>query len=404
MGLWAVLTFLLWQNPDYLEQGRKALEARQNEQAAELFRKAVAADDKDYAAHFHLGLAESLLQHDPEAITEFERTLALKPGLYQAELNLGMLLFRDKREADAVPHLQNAVSQKPGEFRPNYYLGESLLKTGKPDEAQPYFEAALKINEKSAPAELGLARSLLARNQLPESEPHFRKAAELDPDFRDALLELAAAEEKSGRPKEAIAIYQQFPANAGAQERLGELLIEDKQFAEAIPRLEKAVAESPTVANRLALATAYRMNKQPDKQDEQLQKAVATDSANYELRMILGRALRDERKLAPASAEFYAAAKLKPESVEAWNELASALIVNENYEQGLAALDRVRQLGKETPGNRYFRAITLDKLHQLPQALASYKEFLATSEGKFPDQEFAARQRIRIIEKEMSKR
>jgi len=76
---------------------------------------------------------------------------------------------------------------------------------------------------------------------------------------------------------------------------LGELLIESQQYSEAIPGLEKAVADSPTIANRLALATAYRMTKRFPKQDEQLEKAVALEPSNYDLRMAYGRALRTKR-------------------------------------------------------------------------------------------------------------
>jgi tetratricopeptide (TPR) repeat protein len=395
---------LAWQTVDYVEQGRKALDAQKNDEAAALFQKAVDADPKDYAAHFHLALADSLLQRDPQAIAEYKRTLELKPNLYEADLNLGILYLRGKYAADAAPMLQAAVAQKPAEYRPNYFLAEALLLVGSPDQAQTHFEAALKANPKSAAAELGLGHALLAQKQLPAAEPHFRSAAELDPNDRDALLELASAEEKAGRVPEAIAIYQQFPANGAAQARLGELLLENKQFADAIPRLEKAVADSPTVANRLALATAYGMNKQPEKQDEQLDKAVASEPGNYDLRMIYGRQLRDERKLVPAANQFLAAAKVKPDSKESWDELANVLIVHGDLTQGLAALEKRRALGAEIPGDVWLRAITLDKIHQKPLALDSYKQFLALSTGKFPDQEFQARQRIRILETELHKR
>jgi hypothetical protein len=43
------------------------------------------------------------------------------------------------------------------------------------------------------------------------------------------------------------------------------------------------------------------------------------------------------------------------------------------------------------------RAITLDKMRQLKPALEAYEQFLAVSQGKHPDQEFQARQRVRII-------
>ena len=37
-------------------------------------------------------------------------------------------------------------------------------------------------------------------------------------------------------------------------------------------------------------------------------------------------------------------------------------------------------------------------------ALESYESFLASSEDKYPDEEFKARQRVRIIKREMTKR
>jgi len=70
----------------------------------------------------------------------------------------------------------------------------------------------------------------------------------------------------------------------------------------------------------------------------------------------------------------------------------------------LAALDQVKALGGETSAHMYLRAIILDKLKQLKPALAAYESFLATSGGKYPDEEFKARQRARIIKQELSRR
>ena len=83
----AVLFFL--QAPDYSAEGMKALDAAKYDQAAELFGKAVAADPKDYAAHFHLALSYSMLKRDADSLAEYKKVLELKPGLYEAELNLG---------------------------------------------------------------------------------------------------------------------------------------------------------------------------------------------------------------------------------------------------------------------------------------------------------------------------
>jgi tetratricopeptide (TPR) repeat protein len=191
---------------------------------------------------------------------------------------------------------------------------------------------------------------------------------------------------------------------AAARELQGELLLESGKAAEAIPLLEAAVARSPTSANRYALATAYIANKQLEKATPLLEQAVTAEPNNPDLHMAYGRTLREQKKYPAAANEFYKAAQLRPERAEAWSDLAGMLILTENYQQALAALDKVHALGKETAAHHYFRAIVLDKFRQYKPALESYEKFLAMSQGKNPDEEFKARQRIRIIEKELSKR
>jgi len=403
--MWVVAALCLFaQAVDYNAEGRKALEAQDYAAAARFFAQAVAADPQDYAAHFHLALADSLLNKDDEAMAEYRKTLELKPGLYEAELNLGIVLLRQKRAPEAVPLLEKAVETKPREYRPRFYAAEALAAAGDPAKAEGQYQAALEINPKSAEAELGWGRALARQNRLPDAAPHFRKAAALDPGFEDGLLELAGLYEKAGQRAEAIAIYQQFPNHAGVQERLGQLLLESKQYAEAAGRLEQAFQKDPTPANRLALAEAYLFDKKLEKALPLLEQAVQAEPGNYDLRMMLARALRDAARYPAATQQFFEAAKLKPDSRQAWNDLAAMLYLTGNYPQTLGALDRAYQLGEDTPANHYFRAITLDKLHDLKGALAAYQRFLALSQGKSPDEEFKARQRVRIIQKELSKR
>lgn len=401
--MWAIVLLLL-QGTDYNAEGMKALEARNYEAAVRSFQQAIAADPKDYGAHFNLGLAYTFLEKDTEAAAEFRKTLELKPELYQANLNLGILLVRDRQPADAVPVLQQAIEAKPREFRPRLYYAEALLGAGDAGKAEEQYKAALEMDPKSAAAELGLAHAQARQNRVNDAAEHFRKAAALDPQYRDALLELAALYEKNGQPTSAVEIYRQFPENAAARERAGALLLENNKAAEAIPELERAVAQDPTEANRLALATAYLFNKQLDKALPLLEKSVAANPNSYDIRMMYGRALRDRKQYREAAQQFYAAVKLKQDSREAWNDLAGMLYLMESYAQALAAFDRVRQLGEDTPANSYFRAIILDKMQQLKPALEAYQHFLAMSNGKNPDEEFKARQRARIIQRELSKK
>jgi tetratricopeptide (TPR) repeat protein len=405
----AVAVALLFQSasttvPDRQSEGLRALEQKNYPAAIEAFTKAVAAEPKDYSLHFNLALADSLSGLDAQAIAEYRKTLELKPGLYQANLNLGILLLRNKQTDAAVAVLQEAHTAKPGEFRPTLYLADALLESGKLEAAGNEYESALKLNSKSAAAELGLAHVLARRKQIAEAAPHFERAAELEPAYNDALLELADLYEADKKTEEAVALYSRFPENAAAQERAGEILLTAGNRAEAIPHLENAVRLSPTSANRLALATAYFGNKDLQKGIGVLNQALTADPKNYDLRMLAGRALRDQKQYPNAVNQFLQAASLKPDSLEAWGEIVTSCMLAENYPQALAALDKMKALGGETTPQLYLRAIMLDKLRQLPPALDYYQRFLAAAQGKYPDEEFKSRQRARIIQKELSKR
>ena len=83
---------------------------------------------------------------------------------------------------------------------------------------------------------------------------------------------------------------------------------------------------------------------------------------------------------------------------------SALLAIAGQYPQTIAALDRVRALGAENSGHYFFRALALDHLDQRAEAIQNYNKFLAGSQGKFPDQEFQARQRVRILEAELKKK
>jgi Tfp pilus assembly protein PilF len=403
--MWALLlACLVWQTPDFTADGLKALDDGKYEAAAQSFAKAVEADPKDYTTHFNLALAYSLLGRDAEGIAEYRKALELHPKLYEAELNAGILLLRQKNPSDALPLLEDAVGQKPEEFRPRLYLAQAQLESGTLDAAEASYRRALELDPKSATAELGLAHALARQEKLADAAPHFRKAAELDPKYRESLLELAGLYDKAGQTDEAVALYREFPDNAAAQRRAGQLLLQSKQFGEAIPQLQNAYEKSPTQPNRLALAKAYVSAHQLEKALPLLGEAVQAAPSDYDLRMLYAIALRDRRQYQAAASQFLEAAKLKPQDAQAWSELGGMFYMTAAYPQALSAFDRARDLGQDTPGNWFFRAIILDKLKQLKPALEAYRKFLSISQGKNPDQEFQARQRARIIQRELEKR
>jgi tetratricopeptide (TPR) repeat protein len=405
MGFGLLLAAILaMQAPDHAAEGMKALEARQYEAALGHFEKAIEADPKDYAAHFHYALAASMLERDAEAAAHYRKVLELKPGLYEAELNLGIVLVSQKQFAEAVTQVQAACEQKPKELRPAYYLAEALFGAGEFADAEQRYQAATAIDPKYAPAWVGLARAKARQGRLDEAAGDYRKASEADPEYREALLELADQYAAAREPKKAIEIYREFPNNVAARERMGELLAKEGELAAAIPPLEQAVAQSPTTANKVALAQAYLKTGEAAKGIKLLGEAVGAEPRDYDLRMLYGRSLRDQHAYPAAVREFVEATRLKPDAADAFSEVAVAAILMESYPLALQALDRVKALGAEKPGHIFFRAVVLDRTKQRKPALEAYQQFLSVSGGSSPNEEFKARQRVKVLQRELARR
>jgi len=399
-----VLFSLLLFQADPVDKGIQLLEQEKYADAVAVFQKVVSADPKNLAGHFHLGLAHSLLNQDADAIAAYRKVLELDPKVYEAQLNLGILLLRGHQAAEAAKLLEAAHQNKPNQPKALLYLAEAQRASENLPRAAELYQQILQNEPKNAAAHAGLAQTLVRQNKPTEALASFRQAAALDPAYDSQIAEYAATLEKAGRKKDALDVYATMPDSPAVLERRAMLQLDLGDPAAAITTLEAVVKQSPTAANRYALATAYLRAKQPEKAAPVLEAAVQNEPNAVELRLMLGRLLRDQRNFPGAAQQFAMAARLQPNSVEALKELTAMLIQTKNYDPAIQALDRLKQLGEDPPAHDYFRALIYDQQHIYKPALAAYQSFLARSEGKFPEEEFKARQRVKVIIKELNKR
>ncbi|NWF83690.1 MAG: tetratricopeptide repeat protein [Bryobacteraceae bacterium] len=355
--------------PNPLAEASAHLDAGRYEQAIAILKDLAEKEPGEVVYQFNLALAYSLAGQEELAIAGYRKTLQIKEDLFEARLNLGQTLLRTGRAEEAASWLDKAAAQKPSDSKPVYLLG----------------------------------RALAAQKKWTEAAAAFEKALALDPQNSSLPLEIAEAWEQAGQPAKAAEFYRKLPNDPAARERLGLILINLGDLAGAIEQLEAVRQSSPTPAALYALATAYLRNKQPDKSLPLAEELIRLEPARADLRLFFGRLLRDQKRYADAAKEFYQATRLTPANLEAWNELAGMLLLLEKFDGALEALERSKQLGGETPAYHYFRATTLDALKQAEPALASYQKFLAASGGKFPDEEFKARQRIKVLERVLRK-
>ena len=395
---------------ELLQQANAALQKEDYAAAVSLLESYLAQDAQDYRARFNLALSYSMTNRRSQAIEQYTQVLVQGPDLLPAHLNLGILLLEEGRAAQALEHLQRVADQQPEHWAAQVNRAAALAALSRVPEGRQAYERALQLKPDDAATHLALAK-LLVTADAGAAEEHLRRAIALDSSLDDARLMLAevlearAAQGADTLP-EVAAIYQEYlaahPEREGLRFRLAEIYISQKRFADAIRELEAArAAGSPSFDLNYTLLQAYVESKATDKALALLPELLAQNAQNKDLHLMLGSLRMEKRQYREAAAAFRLVTELEPNLTPGYTNLASALFLLKDYAGTVAALERVAALGKDTAGTYFLRALALDQLDRKPAALENYQRFLETDGEKNPDQNFQARQRIRVLSREV---
>ncbi len=132
-----------------------------------------------------------------------------------------------------------------------------------------------------------------------------------------------------------------------------------------------------------------------------LQRAISLVPQDPELSAWMGRIdmeLHDYPAAVRALEQAYAR---NPQSADALRDLSDAFYLNENYAAALDAMDRLAKLETPKPGSWFVRAICYDKLLRKAEAIDAYQKFLNQDGGQHDTQDFQARHRILVLQKEL---
>jgi tetratricopeptide (TPR) repeat protein len=390
-----------------LAKAEEAINAKDYTRALASLEQLAAKDPKNYRALFDIAYAYTMMGERAKAIEAYRQTLAVRPDLFQANVNLAMLLLEEKQATEAAGLLAPVAAGRPSDAHVQLLLANALAGSGQDTEAAGQYRKVLALDSESPDACLGLGRILARQGQTAEAEQQFARALQLQPGDPATVLEAGRFYEAVGKGEQALRLYTDLaakqPQNAVVRRRLGELLLHQKRYAEAATELEAAARLAPSPQDDWNLARAYAGAKQPAQAVPLLRKVVAANPGDYDARLLLGETLTALREFASARPELEAAARLRPEVPDAWVDLADVLYLQGDLPGTVQMLDRVAATGRKTAKYYFLRAITLDKLEALDEALESYKQFLAVANGAYPDQEFQARQRIKAINLRLEK-
>lgn len=399
---------------DTLVRAEAAMDKSDYTAAEPLLLEAAKSDSGNYRVWFDLGFVYTATGRQSEAIDAYRKSVAAKPDVFESNLNLGMMLAR-AGDADAEKYLRAATLLKPsakpdeGHARAWLSLGQVLQKTN-PKAALDAFERAIQLRPADPEARLSAALAAEQLKDFPTAEREYSAVAEREPKNAEAIAGLANVYMETSRMDEAEQALRKFlalapaaeadsPAMSSAHVQLGRVLMALHRRKEAIGEFEKGLVGNPKDDKvQRELAGIYLDDKQYAKAEAAYRQLLPASPKDAELHFGLGRTLMLERKFDEALKELVATVNLKPDLGEAYGELALAASELKNYPLALKALDARKKYLPDVPGTLFLRATVLDHMGARPEASASYREFLAASNGKYPDQEWQARHRLIAID------
>jgi tetratricopeptide (TPR) repeat protein len=377
----------------------------------------LAAHPADARALFDAGYLADAQGRNDDAVAMYRKALDANPKSFEAEISLGLLLARLGKPAEARPVLEAATTLDPGEAGPAAKArawralaqiaidGTNETNGGKADTAQASIDLleALKISPET-PADTLMAANLAEANgDSAGAEAAYRRLLKNDPDSSAAtagLAHLLIAQKKYPEAEDLLRpALKKAPEDAALTAQLAAVLVaEDK--AEALPLLKQFHEKHPKDLGVSRMLAQVDADAGEYTDSDQLYVALlAASPKDADLLAGHGQNLIRLRRYPEALKAFQSATEIDETNGEAWNGLAFAAFQTHQPDITLHALTVRSKYLPESATIYFLWATAYDTLHDKKQAVAYYHRFLESAAGKFPDQEWQARQRLVLMEK-----
>jgi len=347
--------------------------------AAGFYRRALEANPNSFEAHLSLGLLLARQGKIDQAHAELLAATTLDPG--EAGPAMKARAWRalarldhpgpdgQGNAAEASNELLEALKLTP-ETTDDTLLGADLAEaSGQHDAAEAAYRRVLAKDPKSVAANSGLAHVLIERKQFPDAEKLIRTALQQEPEdpaLNAQLATVLAAQDDAGALPLVQKLHAAHPADPAVTRMLAQVLAQAGDFE---------------ASDKLYLAL---LAKSPD---------------DVDLLVAHGQNLIRQQHFPEAMAEFDKATKLDAAAADAWSGIAFTASKLHQPALTVHALTVRAKFLPEIPATYFLWATSYDSLNDKSAAITYYHHFLDSSAGKFPDQEWQARQRLQVLEK-----
>ncbi len=394
-----------------LRTAEEKLEAEDWPAAVKLLRP-LAASATDERANYDLGYALDSTDDVAGAKAAYARAVAADAAAPEPRIALGLLLARSGDLPGAEQSLSSAVAlpgfgKSPATQQAQAYRALARLHlAAAPDRSRDELAAALKLSPET-PADTTLAGEVAeSLHSDPDALTAFARAWRSSPSDPDLTARYARVLNRAGKAEEEAQVLRPalaaHPENTALVTEQAAMLLKQEDYAGASPLLEKLHRDDPVngQVTRL-LARAYVAQGKPEQADPLFQALLQAAPEDGELLSSYADALIRQKRNSEAETLLEKALGAQFPSpqgrAQAAAELAFAASADHHPEVVLRAVNIRNATLTPDASSSFLLATAHDTLHHTRQAAESYRQFLQLAQGKFPDEEWQANQRLHIL-------
>ncbi|WP_434130547.1 tetratricopeptide repeat protein [Methylocaldum sp. GT1BB] len=331
-------------------------------------------------------------QGQAEAAEETLKALiAAQPDRLEHRGLLTELYLKQRRFDAAEATLRTAQKDFPEDPRAPLWLAEFFVKRGDGARAVSELTAVIAARPTLTALRFGLAQVHQQLGEADQAESVYRALIadhENQPDGFKAMTQLAELLAKRGRSDEARDLVKQVlaenPKDHPALSLEGRLALARREAQDAIAAFRALLKDQPESTEVLTrLAQAYLLDGKPALAQEQLDKAVAVNPADYRLRKLLVEFLVGQKNPSLALDKLNEFLKQQPKHLDGLNLKADLLVASQQT-------DALEPLLKEIKDRFPDKAVGPFRLGQLYQsrkqpeaALAEYETALSRAQNDY---------------------
>lgn len=298
--------------------------------ALNLLREAISLEPDSARMHGEVAEIKLKIGQIPEALEYINKAIALDPN-YRAPYVLGGILMSSAgKDWEAADYLRKAVKLDPAKEDAYLHLALSLTRLFEYEEAVSTLKSLVKLNPDSILGYYYLGRTYSQMKLYRDALGYFNKVLELKPEFDQAVIDKAATYEAMGDYPHAIDTYRalvdQDENRAAVLQRLTQLLLQQRRFAEALEYLQLA-AQSGLGGQETTrkIGLVHLELEQYDDAITVFTGMLEKDPSSSNIRLYLGIAYEEKGDLDNAYAEFSKISRNSAQYVEAVSHIALIL-------------------------------------------------------------------------------